>query len=131
MKRIFFFLFIVVGLQAENVNFLNYKEGIYNGEDKPIFAFLSATYCGYCKQLKNGINSNPKLVNFINKNFTPIYVQTDIEEFAPNELSSESVPAIAILDREGRDLTKRIVGVKGTAYILSQAKKGLQRYKEQ
>lgn len=50
MKKILFICLLVSLSFGKDIEWMKYKEGLLNNNDKPIFYVLSASYCIFCKR---------------------------------------------------------------------------------
>lgn len=88
----------------------NYKEAVLkaNEEDKFIFMYVYAKWCGSCKKLKKTSFKDAEVGNYYNSNF--INVQIDGESDEGRKLVTKfkitQYPTLLILNQKGTVLTK-------------------------
>lgn len=114
-----------VSLGFSNVEWYKYRNISMNNE-KPIFYFLSASYCAYCKDNLRIINS--ELDEYVNKHFLPVYEVQD-KEVIPRHLNISLVPAYYILDKSGNILLGPLKGSRTKSELLHFLNKGLYKNK--
>ena len=72
-KKILFICLLVSLSFGKDIEWMKYKEGLLNNNDKPIFYVLSASYCIFCKRDIKMMNETPTLKKYIEDNFVNIY----------------------------------------------------------
>jgi len=72
---------------------------------KPVFAYLTADWCGPCQELKHTIWADPKVEAAL-KNYVPVKVDIDQNaELARRYLArDDGIPAFFLIDNDGRTL---------------------------
>lgn len=105
------------------INFTNkeYKEvlALAKASHKKIFVDVSAVWCGPCRQLEKITFKDAKAAAYYNKNF--INFRIDIEKGEGTDLSQkwkiESLPALLILDENGKIIAEHVGYVDGKGLI--------------
>lgn len=99
-KTIILILLTLSFLEANTLNWLNYKEVYELSSDKlinkPVFVFVSRDNCRFCEKEKERIINNNIFKTFLEENYIPVHVNQD-QDFIPVDLLSEMVPAFYIL----------------------------------
>jgi hypothetical protein len=72
--------------------------------DKLIFLDISATWCHWCEVMDETAYADPDVIKFINENFIPVYVDTDLRPDINDRYNQGGWPSIVILSNEGRVL---------------------------
>jgi thioredoxin-related protein len=98
-----------------NIKWTDYKSA-YNlyldkKNNKHLFIMVGSTTCTYCKIAKQKINENKELINYINENFIPIYINQD-KDFIPVDLMVPGTPAFWVTRSNGVPLYRPIMGLK-------------------
>ncbi|WP_343694190.1 thioredoxin family protein [Flavobacterium sp.] len=101
-----FFLFISLqAVQSQNqfsVDGITYKTALENAktQNKPVFVMLYADWCPHCNLMKKEVFSDPKVMDFLNKNYICVWKNIEKEEgmALKNKFKTTSLPAFLFLD---------------------------------
>ncbi len=106
--RFLYLLFVFISIpavQSQNqfsVDGISYKTAIENAkkENKPVFVMLYADWCPHCNQMKKEVFSDPKVMDFLNKNYVCVWKNIEKEEGTAlkNKFKTTSLPAFLFLD---------------------------------
>ncbi len=106
--RFLYLLFVFISIpavQSQNqfsVDGISYKTAIENAkkENKPVFVMLYADWCPHCNQMKKEVFSDPKVMDFLNKNYVCVWKNIEKEEGTAlkNKFKTNSLPAFLFLD---------------------------------
>jgi uncharacterized protein YyaL (SSP411 family) len=97
MKNIVMFICCILPLwtkaQNKEINFQTFENwrqvlAKARSENKTIFIDAYATWCGPCKKMDADVYTDPKVAEFVNKNFIAIKVQMDQNKSDPNQIKS-------------------------------------------
>lgn len=93
--------------QNENVA-TTYEEALIlaKEENKPIFIYFEADWCGYCKQMKKNILSNKEVKNTISQNYIELFIDIDSDQATKSLFKVKSVPAYLICSPDGDVIQK-------------------------
>ncbi len=75
--------------------------------DKLIFLDVSASWCHWCMVMEESTYSDPKVVEMLNRDFVPIYVDTDTRPDINDKYNQGGWPSVAVLTPDGRVLAGR------------------------
>ncbi len=128
MKKILFICLLVSLSFGKDIEWMKYKEGLLNNNDKPIFYVLSASYCIFCKRDIKMMNENPTLKKYIEDNFVNIYEERDVEN-VPSYLDQMITPVYYVLDADGKILDT-LKGTQSKDNLLKFLNKNLYKFKE-
>lgn len=128
MKKILFICLLVSLSFGKDIEWMKYKEGLLNNNDKPIFYVLSASYCIFCKRDIKMMNENPTLKKYIEDNFVNIYEERDVEN-VPSYLDQMITPVYYVLDTDGKILDT-LKGTQSKDNLLKFLNKNLYKFKE-
>lgn len=85
MKKIL--IFLLLGFFTQQLTAINYYTGTYQEalkkskeENKYIFLFFTAPWCGYCNGMKKFILSDTYVSNYIDENYISLQLNYDLEE---------------------------------------------------
>ncbi|RED27158.1 thioredoxin-related protein [Flavobacterium cutihirudinis] len=131
MMRFFSIFFFVLVLQT--VNSQNqfvpqdtpYKTGLETAktQGKPLFIMLYADWCPHCNQMKKEVFSDPKVMDFLNKNYVCIWKNIEKEEGTAlkNKFRTTSLPAFLFLDPSNETLLYALKGEMKTPEFMAEA----------
>lgn len=77
-----------------------------NGSDKKIFIYFSSKRCGYCRMLEKKAFTDETIVDYINKNFTPIHIDSDKERQLAMQFSVNGVPDLRFLTPKNEPIAR-------------------------
>jgi len=110
-------LLLIVIIQisfAENttkqaINWYSYDKGIAAGkaEDKKIFLHFYADWCAYCKIMKNKTFKDASVVDYLNKNFISIKVNSDRERELAQKYRVRGLPTNWFLKETNEKIASR------------------------
>ncbi|MCP3942818.1 MAG: thioredoxin family protein [Desulfobacteraceae bacterium] len=69
--------------------------------NKPIFLYFSATWCTYCAKLKQTTFKDKRILEYLEKNFVSIQVDTDKNQKLSNEWKVRGLPTLWFLEPDG------------------------------
>jgi thioredoxin-related protein len=97
------------GVQAKNdtgVTWVGYDEGMAMGKEagKKIIINFYADWCGYCNKMNREIFSKGEAADFINQNFVPIRINTDVETQLAEKYRVSGLPTTWFLDKDGEGI---------------------------
>ena len=72
---------------------------------KPILLDITGSWCHWCHVMDNTSYSDPAIIDFVNKNFIPVRVDTDKRPDVNRRYNMGGWPTTAFLDNEGRIIT--------------------------
>lgn len=128
--RFLYLLFVFISIpavQSQNqfsVDGISYKTAIENAkkENKPVFVMLYADWCPHCNQMKKEVFSDPKVMDFLNKNYVCVWKNIEKEEGTAlkNKFKTTSLPAFLFLD-SNETLLYALKGEMKTPEFLAEA----------
>lgn len=77
-------------------------------QKKPLFLLIGRTACQYCRKLKKEVIYDPEVMKTIEKNY--VLVVHDARFSVPYRYQTPGIPAIWILDAQGKPLMRPFVG---------------------
>lgn len=90
--------------KAKNINWNEWSEKAFNTakkQDKLILLSISATWCHWCHVMDETTFSHEPVINFINQNFIPVRVDTDMRPDINRRYNMGGWPTVAILNYDG------------------------------
>lgn len=128
--RFLYLLFLFVSLQAVQAQNqfsgegISYKTALENAktEGKPVFVMLYADWCPHCNQMKKEVFSDPKVMEFLNKNYVCVWKNIEKEEgmALKNKFKTTSLPSFLFLD-SNETLLYALKGEMKTPEFLAEA----------
>ena len=99
----------VQGITAEKVGFMTYDKGIklVKSSNKKAFVFFHADWCKYCKKMEKEALSDEQVIEYLNDNFIPIIVDTDVEGKIAKKYNATRLPMLYFLKEDTSVLTYR------------------------
>jgi len=64
---------------------------------KPVFAFVTADWCGPCQAFKRGALANDKVIDFVTENTQPVYIDGDEHPELVQSLGVTGYPTIVLI----------------------------------
>ncbi len=94
---------------SENIKWYSYDEGMALGkkEGKKVFLHFYANWCFYCIKMAKETFKDPFVVNYINKNFISIRVNTDEERKLASDYSVRGLPSTRFISETGEKISDR------------------------
>lgn len=133
--RFLYLLFFFISLQAVNAqnqfvpNETPYKVALEKAknEGKPLFVMLYADWCPHCNQMKKEVFSDPKVMDFLNKNYVCAWKNIEKEEgiALKNKFNTKSLPTFLFLDPSNETLLYALKGESKTAEFMAEANNAL------
>ncbi|SHH55247.1 thioredoxin family protein [Flavobacterium defluvii] len=103
---------------------ISYKTALENAktDNKPVFVMLYADWCPHCNLMKKEVFSDPKVMDFLNKNYVCVWKNVEKEEgiALKNKFKTTSLPAFLFLD-SNETLLYALKGEMKTADFLAEA----------
>lgn len=149
MKKIllaFLFLAGIGSVNAQEIKWMTLDEALalQKKDPKPIFMDVYTDWCGPCKQLDKATFHDPKIVDYISKNYygvkfnaegnssvtykgvkygNPNFVagqagRNSMHDFAKS-LNLEGYPTMVLFDKKG-EISKNVVGYRNADQLLSE-----------
>ncbi|MFH0947044.1 MAG: DUF255 domain-containing protein [Planctomycetota bacterium] len=72
---------------------------------RPVFLFLSASWCRYCKAMERGVLADPAVLELLSSRFIPIHVDKDRRPEVNDRYNMGGWPTLAILTSDGELIT--------------------------
>ena len=92
---------------AQKIQWLSFdKAQQYRNGDRKFFIYFHADWCGYCHKLKKNAFANAEIIEYINKNYIPVKVDTDREKRLAARFGVQSLPDLRFLTTAGEDLAR-------------------------
>ena len=91
---------------GSSINWVSYEEGMTVGriEKKNIFLHFYADWCGYCKKMAAETFQDGAVIDFLNKNFISIRVNSDNDPQTAMQYGVRGVPYTVILLETGESI---------------------------
>jgi thioredoxin-related protein len=88
------------------VSWINYDEGMAMGkkDGKKILINFYADWCGYCKKMNREIFSKGEAADYINQNFIPVRINTEVEGQLAEAYRVSGLPTTWFLDKNGEGI---------------------------
>ncbi|MEN8007521.1 MAG: thioredoxin fold domain-containing protein [Candidatus Krumholzibacteriota bacterium] len=101
------------------INWLGFNEALSQGRDfdKPAFLHFTAPWCKWCKKMQRETYKDPKVIRYLNENFTAVMIDTEKLPALARKYRVESLPTLWFLDSQGKGLTN-IKGYVGPEKLL-------------
>jgi len=87
-----------------------------NESGMPVFAVVTAEWCGPCQRLKRETLSDTRVESWIKLNTVPVFIDADEDREAAIKLGVQGIPASFLL-REGEVLAKRVGYADPESYL--------------
>jgi thioredoxin-related protein len=102
-----------------SIAWVGYNEGMALARDfdKPVFIHFTASWCKWCKKMKNETYMDPEVIRFMDENFVAVMVDTEKLPTLARKYGVESLPTLWFLDSQGNGLTN-IQGYAGSEKLL-------------
>lgn len=87
---------------------VTYEEALSKAkkENKPIFIYFEADWCGYCKQMKKNVLSNKNVKKALLDNYVTLFVNIDEDQKTKSLFKIRSVPTYLIYSADEEILQK-------------------------
>ena len=117
IMKVLLFIAIVIYINATPLRMYHDYDRATNFallEHKKVILIVFKKNCKWCIRLKNGINTNAKLIKYINKHYILAFVNNDLDDF-PLRFHVKKPPAIFIINPNLKVEDEMILG-----YVKSQ-----------
>ena len=84
--------------------------------NKPMLVMFDASWCGYCRKMKQQTLSDPKMIRYVNETFVPVSLNFDRDKRVAEILNVQSIPCTVVLSPDV-DLLARVVGYTETSAL--------------
>src|SRR3989338_8080859 len=75
-------------------------------EDKPIFMLVTAVWCYWCHVYRDETLHQPEIVDYINKNFIPVFVDADKRQDLTRQYLAGGWPSTVIFSPDGKEVSR-------------------------
>jgi thioredoxin-related protein len=91
---------------SEVINWRSYEEGmvVSKVEKKKVFLHFYANWCGFCRKMAQETFQDSEVVDYINKNFIPVRVDTDKEQQTAAGYGVAGLPFTVFLTDHGEPI---------------------------
>lgn len=99
-----------VSVQAGNaIHWLSYEDGVAAGQKhgKKIFLNFYADWCRYCKKMDRETFKDPSVVDYLNKHFISVKVNSDRNKQAARQYGVRGLPTTWFLTESGDKIGSR------------------------
>lgn len=93
-------------------------------EGKPMLIVFGASWCKFCTKLEKETLTDPRMAQYISRNFVPVHLDLDKEKKVGKILGVKSLPCTVVLSPEA-DLLGKIVGYKSVESMQEQLQRAL------
>lgn len=109
----------------------SYKAALLKSKEthKPMMILFVTTSCPWCKKLENQTLSKPRIDGYIQKNFTPVILDKELDTF-PKSLDPQVVPTIYFVNQKDEKQFSQIIGYKAQKEFFELLKKAKSHYTE-
>lgn len=92
---------------SDSINWHKYKEGMEIGkkEQKKVFLYFYADWCGYCKDMEKITFKDRAVIDLLNSGFIPVKVNTDKEKAAADEYNVSGLPSNWFIAGNGENIS--------------------------
>lgn len=109
-------IFVIFSMTASfaDINWQSYSSAAFakaKKEHKNVLLFGQASWCPWCRRMKNDTYSDSTVINLVNKNFVPVMIDIDSQSSVADRYDISVVPANIILTSD-----YKVVGSK-TGYL--------------
>lgn len=118
-----------VGLTHENfAEYMGYEtdyaQALEKGKKagKPLFIFMSTTYCPWCRKIENRMLSKVDIDKMIQKKYIPVMLNFSKKNFPKQLRKIAVVPALYVVDSKGEKVTHQFVGYNNRGDFLELLK---------
>lgn len=90
--------------ESTNVRFVEYREGIVEelgAKGRPYFLLFSAEWCHWCHEFGRNTLTDDRVADYLNANFTSIFVDVDINSAAYVKYRATGLPFTVFLNPDG------------------------------
>jgi len=88
---------------SQHIKWYPYKQGaeLSKIEGKKIFLYFYADWCTYCKKMENGTFKDDSVISYLNDNFIPIKVNSDLDSKTASDFRIIGLPTIWFIAENG------------------------------
>jgi len=114
------------------VYFTNYNSAIKYSKNtnKPIMLVVMSVTCPWCKKLENQILKKSDINRLIRKNFIPVILNRDKDNFPKEKFKAKSVPTIFFINGETQNLFHETLGYKSKKNFIKEIEIAKKKYKQ-
>ncbi len=92
---------------TSRINWLTFDQAQqYKDGDRKFFIYFYADWCAYCHKLKKNAFANAEIIDYINTNYIPVFVDTDKEKRLAARFGVQGLPDLRFLTSGGEDLAR-------------------------
>jgi thioredoxin-related protein len=119
MKRFITLLIFVCGLAApmavwaeqqpaQSIGWLNFEEAQKQGQDqsRKFLLYFFTDWCGYCRKLDQNTFADKAVVDYINRNFIPVRINSEKMPKIAGRYGVGGVPDIRFLSPSGENIAR-------------------------
>ncbi len=95
-------------IQAEDeIKWYSHAQGVAlaKQKQKKIFVHFYADWCPYCKKMEKGTLKNPAIVDYLNRNFVSVRVNSDKEAALARDYSVRGLPSTWFVSETGEKIS--------------------------
>src|SRR3989338_54358 len=118
MKKLIFIIIIIIILLPSSYAYYHHESPIkwqeYNHdsfelakkEDKPVFMLITAVWCYWCHVYRDETLHDGQVVDYLNKNFIPVFVDADKRQDLTRQYLAGGWPSTVIFSPDGREVSR-------------------------
>jgi thioredoxin-related protein len=99
----------------------SYEEAIKQAQkvNKPVLAFVYASYCPWCDKMKERALKRPEIIDFINKTYVFVRINKETDEY-PQQFNPRFVPTTYVIDANTQEEIYALYGYKTPKQFLEE-----------
>lgn len=91
---------------GDTIAWLSYEKAQQLRQDRKFLVYFNADWCGYCRNLEKTTFKDPKIAAYINRNFTPVRVNIDLEKQIAAQYGVSGVPDLRFISSNGEAIAR-------------------------
>lgn len=93
---------------------------------QPMFVQVTASWCGYCQQMKRDTFTNRSVINGINRDFVAVSLDADVNRDLVQQMKIQSLPTTLIV-LPNMDVIERLEGFQSASQMQAALNRHMQR----
>jgi thioredoxin-related protein len=98
---------LVRAVSGNTITWFTYNKAQQVQQDRKYFVYFYSDRCGHCRNLESRTFTNPDIVAYINRNYTPVRVNIDRERQIAAHYGVNGVPDLYFLSSTGAPIGRQ------------------------